>query len=106
MKVGKRPSTGPGARCRSCYAPIVWALTETGRRMPVNPVPVPPVLIPEARDGNLVLWYEVDAQGNATGGQQVMSATDEQRRDPAVPLWKSHFVTCPQASAHRKRVSR
>lgn len=102
MKIGRRPSTGSGATCRSCRAPIVWALTETGRKMPVNLKPAPPTLIAEARDGNLVLWYEVDDQGRATGGQNVSSATEEQRRDPAVPLWKSHFASCPSATSHRR----
>jgi hypothetical protein len=72
--------------------------------MPVDPEPVSMigVLLPEARDGNLVLWFEVDPNGNATGRQNVSHATEEQRRDPKVPLWKSHFVSCPNASAHRR----
>jgi hypothetical protein len=102
MKPGLRPSTGPGARCSSCGRPIVWALTDTGRRMPVDTIPVPPVLIPEARDGNVVLWFEVDAKDRPTGGQRVSFATEEQRKDPKVPLWRSHFATCPHASKHRR----
>lgn len=103
MKYGRRPSTGPGATCSSCRAPIVWAMTDNGRRMPVNLDPVSTaVLLPEARDGNLVLWYEVNDAGNPTGPQNVSFATDEQKRDLNVPLWKSHFVTCPYATSHRK----
>lgn len=104
MKVGHRPSTGAGAHCRSCRAPIVWAFTDTGRKMPVDREPVPMTgLLAEVRDGNLVLWYAVDGQGRAIGAQNVSHATEEQRRDPSVPLWKSHFVTCPKAATHRRR---
>ena len=71
--------------------------------MPVDREPVSSdVLLPEVREGNLVLCFEVDGQGRAIGGQLVMFATEEQRRDPAVPLWLSHFVTCPYATAHRR----
>ena len=102
MRPGIRPSTGPGARCNSCGRPIVWALTDSGRRMPVDTLPVPAVLIPDARDGNLVLWFEVDEKGRAVGGQRVSYATDEQRRDGSIPLWRSHFSSCPHASRHRR----
>jgi len=105
MKHGVRPSMGPGARCRSCGMPIVWAITDTGRRMPVDTLPVRPALIPEARDGNLVLWFEVNEGGRPTSPQNVSFATEEQKRDPNVPLWRSHFSTCPQASQHRRRAS-
>jgi hypothetical protein len=75
--------------------------------MPVDlePTSMDGVLLPEARKGNLVLWYEVDDQGRAIGAQNVSHATEEQRRDPDVPLWLSHFVTCPQATAHRRERS-
>jgi hypothetical protein len=29
------PQYGP-SRCRDCRAPILWALTDSGRRMPVD----------------------------------------------------------------------
>jgi len=104
MKVGRRPSPGPGASCRSCRAPLVWALTETGRKMPVDLQPVGSVgvLIAEARDGNLVLCFEVDDLDRPRGPQLVLPATEEQRRDWKVPLWKSHFATCPKAAQHRR----
>jgi hypothetical protein len=101
-KHGHRPSTGPGALCQSCCARIVWARTDSGQRMPVDLEPVPAALLPEARAGNLVLWYEVDDRDRASGPQRVSLATDEQRRQADVPLWRSHFVTCPNASQHRR----
>lgn len=101
-KHGRRPSTGPGASCTSCRARIVWALTDSGRKMPVDLEPSPAALIPEARAGNLVLWFEVDDQDRAIGPQCVSYATDEQRRHADVPLWLAHFTTCPNASSHRR----
>lgn len=31
------PPSAPIAKCRSCGSPVVWIMTATGRRMPVNP---------------------------------------------------------------------
>lgn len=101
-KHGRRPSTGPGALCASCGARIVFALTDSGQRMPIDLEPVPLALLPEVRIGNLVLWFEVDDRDRAKGPQRVSLATEEQRRQADVPLWRSHFVTCPNASAHRR----
>lgn len=102
MRVGPRPSTGPGQACRSCRARVIWAITESGRPMPVDPAPVDAALLPEARNGNLVLWYQVDGYGRPIGQQRVCIATTEQRADAATPLWRSHFATCPSAAEHRR----
>lgn len=74
------------ARCRSCGAGVVWALTEAERWMPID-------LNKPENDGNLVLYR----QG---GVQRVRSARlpDDQLR----PRHTSHFVTCPNADHHRK----
>jgi hypothetical protein len=102
LRHGRRPSTGPGALCATCKAPIVWAVTDHGRRMPVDLEPVPRTLFAEARDGNLVLWFQVDELDRATGPQCVSYATDDQRRNPDVPLWRAHFSTCPTVHAARR----
>lgn len=105
MKFGlARAQTGPGRVCASCRAEVIWAVTDTGARMPIDVEQAPAALLPEARKGNLVLWFEVDGQGRPLGKQRVSYATEEQRRDAAIPLWHSHFVTCPNASAHRRAV--
>jgi hypothetical protein len=77
-------------RCRSCGAPIRWAVTVNGKRMPVDDQPVP--------DGNLVL-------SDPTPGAYapVAAAFDPQQLlidDP--PRFVSHFATCPQADQYRK----
>jgi hypothetical protein len=74
--------------CRSCGAEILWAITVTNSRMPVDPTPVP--------DGNVVLT-RID------GGTPVATvlAPGEMLLD-SPPLYVSHFVTCPQADQWRK----
>lgn len=73
------------SNCRSCGAAVLWAQTENGKVMPVDPAPHP--------DGNLVLT-------SIGGGFQV-------RVDKAAPGEKhrSHFVTCPNAEQHRRRTT-
>ena len=74
--------------CRSCSASIRWALTTKGRRIPLDPDPVP--------DGNLVL---VD------GVAYSLPALATLRPELEVPAERfvSHFATCPQAGDHRGR---
>lgn len=73
-------------KCRSCGAPITWALTESGKRMPIDVEP--------AADGNLMFLTSV--LGVQT--PQVMQARDAL----GGARYKSHFATCPNAHVHRK----
>jgi len=73
------------AKCNSCDAPIIWALTENGKRMPVDAEPV--------RDGNIVLEHH---------GQRVTAIVRDAMLPGLEPLYKSHFATCPNASTHRR----
>jgi hypothetical protein len=93
--MGLRPNMVKGL-CRSCKAPIVWAVTAKGEKMRVDEQQVLPGV------GNLVLWFEVDGLGNPVDPptQRVMTATAEQRASG--PVWLSHFATCPRAGAWRK----
>lgn len=78
------------AVCKSCKARIRWAVTETGRRMPLDPVGV--------ADGNVwVLRFE--------GGTPIVAVA---RKPDDVPSseptrYRSHFSTCPEAASWRKR---
>jgi hypothetical protein len=91
------PSPAPNGRskCRSCKAPIVFALTGTGRLMPVDVEP--------HADGNLVLELGDEIR--------VRPATAEERTHalpllaalrPATKLFRAHFATCPHADQHRR----
>jgi len=78
-------------RCRSCNQRIRWAVTVKGRRMPIDPVPVP--------DGNIEL-EEREVFLTPLAIVRVNIPTGE----PVPPvLYKSHFATCPQAGKWRSR---
>lgn len=73
--------------CRSCGAPVIWAVTASGKRMPVDAEPV---------EGGNVRLDDVglpDPQAVVFGG---FSA------DHADTLHKSHFATCVNAAQHRR----
>ena len=74
--------------CRTCGAPILWAKTERGKNIPLDPEP--------CDDGNL-------AVSSVPGG---LLARAVGANSPALlaglPRHVSHFVTCPQADQHRK----
>lgn len=72
------------ATCGSCKASIVFATTENGRQMPIDPTP--------CEDGNV--WIGED------GIARVMGKGDETM--VSMPLYKSHFATCQGAGSHRK----
>lgn len=66
----------PEGRCASCQAPIVWAWTETGRRIPLD----------AATEKRFVVT--LDARGEP---QARMRAT-----------YVAHFASCPNADQHRR----
>lgn len=72
--------------CRSCGAEIVWALTASGKRMPLDAqsLPLPP-------------------------GRFILSGDDPPVATPlrvVTSTYVSHFATCPNASQHRKKEER
>jgi hypothetical protein len=76
-------------RCtgRGCGAPVWWAITIAGRRIPINPDPDPagtviPVLIDGARRVQVLTGAELPAQGRA---------------------YVAHWVSCPDSEAFRRR---
>lgn len=78
--------------CRSCGAPIIWADTITGRRMPLDKEP--------SKDGNIVLGLRSDDVPLAL----VQTAQTLQRLLlKGERLYTSHFATCPEASKHRRK---
>lgn len=81
---------GEMSTCRSCRAPIVWAITAQGYRMPVNEKP--------AADGNLA----IDPLSKSSGflAARYLKKDDELR--PGEWRGTSHFATCPNAGEHRK----
>jgi len=76
--------------CRSCGRQIIWAATPKGRAIPLDPNPAP--------DGNLEL-IEVDGTRYARSALSGSNLFDE-------PRYVTHYATCPNADAHRKRQER
>jgi hypothetical protein len=74
-------------RCQSCAARIVWAVTERGKRMPVDADPHPA--------GNVRLIPTADGGATAHVLQKHEAAG-------GAPLHRSHFTSCPNASDWRR----
>jgi hypothetical protein len=66
----------------------VWAKTRLGRRIPLDPHPVD--------NGNVQC---VDVEHDGTMVVEVTSTP----RGPDDPRYVSHFATCPDAPAHRRK---
>lgn len=66
----------------------MWAETEKGRRIPIDPEPV--------SDGNIVLHHRSNFQPPLALVRFSVPTKAETR-------YKSHFATCPNAAKHRKR---
>jgi len=65
------------AKCKSCQAEIVWGVTDTGKRVPLDP-----------SEKRFVRIY-----GHVPDGELHVRMKDTHL---------SHFATCPQADQHRK----
>jgi hypothetical protein len=79
--------------CRSCQAPLIWAVTAGGRPMPVDAEPGPGGLVAlTARPGAAPLAVVVPAAG------RVQRAARAARTD----LRRTHMQTCPDR-AHWRR---
>ncbi|WP_431976152.1 hypothetical protein [Micromonospora haikouensis] len=79
--------TYPTEKCRSCPAEIIWAVTERGKRMPVDAEP--------AAGGNVQLVEQ--------HGQLTAVVVPAKRAFGRTTLRKSHLMTCPQANEWRRR---
>lgn len=73
------------ARCSSCGAHILWAITERGKMIPIDAAPRP--------DGNMILGEDGRAYVLIPDG--LFAAADER--------YMVHWATCPNAEKHRKK---
>ena len=89
------------SRCRSCDAPIVWVITQKGKRMPVDAEPVvasrgfriDETLLDEAQQG----FNDEDLR---PGKDLLATFTAEPAKDER--LYQSHFATCDDSPEWRK----
>lgn len=75
--------------CKNCGEDIIWAETDSGKRMPVD-------IYPNAI-GNL----RVDFTDPAHPLVHVLTMDQQREADPE-DLYLSHFVTCLKAASHRR----
>ncbi len=68
--------------CRTCGAEIIWTITTTGKKMPVDAEP--------DSAGTFVLTED---------GSDVRAKVDNAYRGPK---HQSHFATCPDRADHRR----
>lgn len=85
-------STRRKAECSSCRAPIFWATTWHGNRIPVDFEPV--------ENGNLELTVSDDP-----AVPPIAFVLDKDELPLTPTRYVSHFATCPNAAAHRKVAS-
>jgi len=90
--------------CRSCGAPVWWAWTTNGKRMPVDAAPTPDGNLMAVDEEGTVLQIEaIDAAVAAGQSSTVWVARRAHRSVGDLPRWTSHFATCPQGPKWRKR---
>jgi hypothetical protein len=75
------------ATCRSCGAVILWAVTKAGKRIPLDAEPCP--------DGNV---FVVQTERGLSAYFPTAGAVME-----GCARHKSHFATCPDGPAHRRK---
>jgi hypothetical protein len=79
--------------CRSCGARIVWAITSSGKRMPVDAASSP--------IGNIML-VSPDGSIEEPPSALVLHTEADMAGVPPEQLHLSHFVTCPKAANWRR----
>lgn len=77
------PATGT---CRSCFRPVTWAVTDKGKRIPLDV---------STADGRFYVYRD------ALGAWHASTTKPEDGR-----TWyraDAHFSSCPNANAHRSK---
>lgn len=84
--------SGQIGRCRGCGRPVMWVVTEKGRRMPLDPRP--------SEQGNVVIDPEED---NVARVFRDFDAAEYWRvQHDARGPYTCHFDTCPKADEFRR----
>jgi hypothetical protein len=83
------------AQCRSCGAPVEWAVTQAGKRMPIDPEP--------RADGNIQFTGRIlPSERGSVREVRYVTAQAGFFDDGLLARYVSHFATCPDADMHRK----
>ena len=84
------------SKCRSCGAAIEWITMPSGKKMPLDLSEIP--FVP-AEGGR---YLAITPEGEIIRGWTCSESYEDERW---VYARISHFATCPNAQAHRKRGS-
>lgn len=76
------------AACRSCERSIIWVLTQSGKKMPIDPDPI------VTKHG-----FRMPDGSEEDGGTPVVTFTSKPNQNER--LYVSHFATCIHADQHR-----
>lgn len=80
-------------RCRSCAAPMFWAETSNGKRIPLDQQPV--------HDGNMRILLRPGLIPLAFSLKELEGFAYTDKVSPGA--YVSHFATCPQSKQWRKK---
>lgn len=75
------------SKCSSCGASMLWGMSESGKKIPLD-------LEPQKR---FILKIDEDGKPVMEDGLPVLVLRT---------VYRSHFISCPNASRHRKRKHR
>ncbi len=89
--------SGAWERCRACQAPIVWATTAGGDRVPVDVEPV------DASSGSANVKLTPRSEGRPPCAERVR---DQRKFFGVRHGWRDHMTTCPYAEHYRARARR
>lgn len=95
MTRGRNPP-GTAVDCKSCGAPMVWAISEKGKPIPCDVKP--------AEKGSLFLFRRPDKIEAIYYLSKHPSAVRARARGQAKHL--AHWATCPRAEQYRRKDSR
>ena len=86
--------------CKSCGAYVVWAVTEKGKKMPVDYKPT--------LDGNIILIHKEVCEPPIARYERKEEKAERMKLDSKANLaacvaFTSHFASCPHAKSWRKK---
>jgi hypothetical protein len=94
------------ARCTACHAPILWTVTEAGRRLPVDAEELERGITSalDVDDGNVIPTGDTAGPDSTVPVVYVTGHLIEAAQlFPPARRWRPHFATCPEADRFRRR---
>lgn len=77
------------SKCKACEATILFVKFPSGKSNPIDPTPTP--------NGNIIMAEGDDYDARVLKRDEAIIARENQ-----IPLYESHFSSCPMADKFRK----